>query len=32
MKRAEAIFDAISSKVYALGAEAGAGSAFKMIS
>jgi L-threonate 2-dehydrogenase len=31
MKRAESIFDAIASKVYHLGAEAGAGSAFKMI-
>ena len=31
MKRAEPIFDAIASKVYRLGAEAGAGSAFKMI-
>jgi len=31
MNRAEPIFDAIASKVYRLGAEAGAGSAFKMI-
>jgi putative dehydrogenase len=31
MKRAEPIFDAIASKVYRLGVEAGAGSAFKMI-
>jgi L-threonate 2-dehydrogenase len=31
MKRAEPIFDAIASKTYRLGAEAGAGSAFKMI-
>jgi L-threonate 2-dehydrogenase len=31
MKRAEPIFDAIASKTYHLGAEAGAGSAFKMI-
>jgi putative dehydrogenase len=31
MKRAEPIFDAIAAKVYHLGAEAGAGSAFKMI-
>jgi L-threonate 2-dehydrogenase len=31
MKRAEPIFDAIASKVYDLGAEAGVGSAFKMI-
>ena len=31
MKRAEPIFDAIASKVYRLGGEAGAGSAFKMI-
>ena len=31
MKRAEPIFDAIASKVYRLGAEPGAGSAFKMI-
>jgi L-threonate 2-dehydrogenase len=31
MKRAEPIFDAIASKIYRLGAEAGAGSAFKMI-
>jgi L-threonate 2-dehydrogenase len=31
MKRAEPIFDAIASRVYRLGAEAGVGSAFKMI-
>ena len=31
MKRAEPIFEAIASKVYRLGAEPGAGSAFKMI-
>jgi 3-hydroxyisobutyrate dehydrogenase len=31
MKRAEPIFEAIASKVYRLGGEAGAGSAFKMI-
>jgi 3-hydroxyisobutyrate dehydrogenase len=31
MKRAEPIFDAIASKVYRLGGEPGAGSAFKMI-
>lgn len=31
MKRAEPIFDAIAFKIYRLGAEAGAGSAFKMI-
>ena len=31
MKRAEPIFDAIAAKVYRLGGEAGAGSAFKMI-
>jgi L-threonate 2-dehydrogenase len=31
MKRAEPIFDAIASKVYRLGDEAGVGSAFKMI-
>ena len=31
MKRAEPIFEAIAAKVYRLGGEAGAGSAFKMI-
>jgi L-threonate 2-dehydrogenase len=31
MKRAEPIFEAVAAKVYRLGAEAGAGSAFKMI-